>query len=258
MKSTELTKSPALHKKKGRCTVAVAAQEPPTQDEIQQMMLKLQELRAKREQLAKQESKPGSGMDTEPEIEVSPEDLEFGRHGEGSRFISFSTIDATDYFPRIVPLLRAPISAAEFAGCPQIDVGGGGVREKGRMYFAQVPHTHTADLELFALPLAGKLIDMADPVALAVDPSVVADSLPVDQGAKVVLIVERDLSAEDEFDPYKFYLWGVGDALKIGWIKSKPSNVQCLGRVVVALMEEREERRQAKSCWEEENDVYYG
>lgn len=246
-------KSPA---RKGRFSVvAVAAQDSGTQDEIQSMMLKLQQLRAKRDQLTKEsasKSKPG------PEPVVAPEDLDFGRHGQGSRFISFSTIDAADYFPRIVPLLRSPISPAEFTDCPRIDVGGGGVREKGRMYFAKLPPKHSAALECFALPLAGKLIDLVDPVALAVDPDTIAPSLSVDRGSNVVLVVERDLSgAEDEeFDPYKFYLWGIGDILKIGWLKSKPTNVQCLGRVVVALKEEKEERRQAKSCWEEENDAF--
>lgn len=240
--------------KKVRRCVAVAAQDSPTQDEIQRMMLKLQQLRVKRDQLTKE-----AAPETEqaPAPVVPPEDLKFGRHGEGSRFISFSTIDATGYFPRIVPLLRSPVSSAEFVDFPQIDVGGGGVWEKGRMYFAKLPPKHSADFELFALPLAGKLIDVVDPVALAVDPHTISDSLSVDQGSKVVLIVERDLSSEEEeFDPYKFYLWGINDELKVGWIKSKPSNVQCLGRVVVALMEENEERRKAKSCWEEENDVY--
>lgn len=232
------------------------------------MMLKLQQLRAKRDALTKEsrtktETAP---VEVEAPVSVAPGDLKLGRHGEGSRFISFSTIDATDYFPRIVPMLRAPISPGEFTACPQIDVGGAGVREKGRMYFAKVPPNYSGDLELFALPLAGKLVEMIDPVALAVDPTVLADSLAVDQGSSVVLIVERDLSEEDTdngggggiqgFDPYKFYLWGIEDELKIGWLQSKPSNVQCLGRVVVALMEEKEERRQAKSCWEEESDVF--
>ena len=81
--------------------------------------------------------------------------------------------------------------------------------------------------------------------------------MPVEDGAELLLVVERDPSAL-QFDNTKFYVWAVQNDVRVGWLNERPkeSGVRCLGKVKYCVLEEPAERRKARSCWEEENEVY--
>lgn len=252
---------------------AVASKDNRTSEEIQRLTQKLEELRALREQvLAK---KKGGGASSSPvdsptvvpkarrasvkakESASISEELEFGKHGEGSRFLSFSAVAGEEEFPRVIPLLDdlPSLQPADISKCSAI--GETRKTEPGRLRFARVPPGFNA--HVFAMPVSGVLADLVNPIAIAVSPDVVASNLSVDDGSMVVLIVERNLD-DLEWDKYKFYVWGVDNEVRIGWLSDMPprDEAECLGRVICAFMEEPAERRKAKSCWAEESETYYG
>lgn len=244
---------------------AVASKKNRTSEEFQRLKQKLEELRAKREEvLSRQKEKnppsdfsaPASYPDV-PSAPIASEELEIGKHGEDSRFLSFSTVGGGEFFPRIVPLLDnfPTLRPTDVTGCPSLSVAG--KPEMGQLSFARIPPGFNA--QVFALPLTGALADLVDPIAIAVSPDVISSNLPVDGDRNVVLVVERNLEDLD-WDNYKFYVWGVGDRLRIGWVSDLPPSDQaeCLGRVVCVFLEEPAGRRKARSCWQEESETYYG
>ncbi len=247
--------------------VAVASKDSSAASEIQRLTQKLEELRAKKEELLQSKKKeiqfskdPGdTGKRSEVEVSATAtpekEDLRVGKHNQESRFLSFSNVDGAECYPRVVPLI-ADLEAAhpdEIANCPRFaDVG---APKKGKILFGSVPSEYTG--QVVAIPGVGAVAEIRDPIAVCVRPETLSENLACDPGNKVVLILERDLDGID-FDSYKFYAWSIGDRVRIGWVKNLPlsAQAQCLGRVICALMEEPAERRQAKSCWEEELESY--
>ncbi len=236
---------------------AVASENLGKQEEIKELMKKLQELRAKRDELTKQvgEEKPAvSAFDppkTEP-VSPPPVDLstvEIGRHGEKSRFMSFSTVSGDEYYPRAVVLLPNDATATQVIEAPSM----GGAAEQGKLVTSTIPAGFSG--RLVSLQFTGKLIDLVDPICVSMPPEDVADNLPKDLESDLVLVIERAIE-DEEFDKTKFYLWGVDNKLKVGWAIAKPPQAQCLGRVVCTFLEEPPKRRKAKSAWEEENEVY--
>lgn len=236
---------------------AVAAREPEIQDDMQDLLRQLHELRAKRDALAEKAASPSQSVTPADSVGTSNEaiesvsELNVGRHGESSRFIPLSTVGGDEYFPRVVPVLDLASGATpkDFADCPAFTAG---VQAAGHLSVATIPTGYSG--QVMGIPLSGKMTELSDPIALAVPASSLSDSIPVDEGSPVYLIVER--GKPEEFDPYKFYVWDYQGELRIGWL-AKEGVARCLGQIYCGLFQEPAERRKAKSCWQEEIDTYY-
>lgn len=241
--------------KRQRACIAVSSEHPGKQEEIQELMKKLQELRAKRDALREKISEETLA----PSVVEQPQDIaspavdssaiKIGRHGEKSRFMSFSTISGDEYYPRAVVLLSSDATPTQVLEAPSM----GGAPKPGKLVTSTIPAGFNG--RLVSLQFTGKLVELMDPICLSLPPKTVADNLPKDLESDVIVVVERAIENE-EFEKTKFYIWGDGDKVRIGWAAAKPSELKCLGRVVCAFLEEPPERRKAKSAWEEENEVY--
>lgn len=224
--------------------------------EYQRLTRKLEELQAlkDRQQLTRTETQDAA-KPNKADVNVSKQKLTCGKHSEESRFLSFSTVDSADFYPRVVPLLGdlSAVHPDDVCGAGRLDDGN--PPEKGRFLFANIPPCSGS--RVVAVNNVGALVDCRDPVAIEVKPGMLSDNMQDDADARTLLVVERDLAGE-EFDNYKFYLWGVGDSVRVGWLKEMPAEADalCLGRVVCALAEEPVQRRQAKSCWQEEAEYF--
>lgn len=112
--------------------------------------------------------------------------------------------------------------------------------------------------QIVALPGTEAVGLSKDPVAVLVDPNVLSDiALPVAKDDDVIIIVERDIK-DIQFEDNKFYLWQVGEEVRVGWMKDEPDGVEAkmIGKVIYGMLEVRDELRVKKSCWEEENETY--
>lgn len=126
------------------------------------------------------------------------------------------------------------------------------------MFLTMLPEGYQG--QIVAMPGTEVVGLCKDPVAVLVDPAVLSDvALPVAEGDDVLLVVERDVS-NVVFEDNKFYLWQVGDEVHVGWMKSKPDGeaAKMIGKVVNGMLEVRNDLREKRSCWEEENETYTG
>lgn len=241
----------------------VASKEERAAEEIKRLSKQLEELRAKKARMAQQKGNAAAPVSpTRQKHEAPPvrdmqrpaESLRFGRHGEQSRFMSFAKVDASENYPLVVPVLDdfGSLTPRIVAETPNVSQTGSG--QSGSIRFATIPPAYSG--RLVALPGVAAIAGCKDPVAIAVEPGVIADNLSMGSNDKVVLVVERAVTGT-EFDSSKFYVWGVGEKVHVGWLKENPtSRARCLGRVVCAFIGEPDQRGKARSCWEEEEEVY--
>lgn len=124
------------------------------------------------------------------------------------------------------------------------------------MFLTMLPEGYQG--QIVAMPGLEAISLCKDPVAVLVDPAVLSDvTLPVAEGDDVVLVVERDVE-DVVFEDNKFYLWQVGEEVRVGWMKSEPEGgaAKMIGKVIYGMLEVRDDLRERRSCWEEENETY--
>ncbi|CDF40736.1 unnamed protein product [Chondrus crispus] len=238
-------------------------------EEIKRLQKKLEELRAMRERIAKEKSVPPPQASTpppqapaQPAVQnVTPSNntnLSFalGKHGEGSRFLSMSAVEAEEHFPRILTVAgRVPeLTVKEFMETPPVLQNR--PPNAGNMFVTMLPPGYQG--QIIAMQGLEVIAKCMDPVAVLIPAEELsAAQLSISDDADIAVVVERNVSKLD-FDKTKFYAWAVGGRVKVGWVKEMPSpdNAKCLGQVVFGMLEEKEELRKKKSCWEEENETY--
>lgn len=238
-------------------------------EEIKKLQKQLEELRAARERIARENSASAphgsstpSKATPKPVIEDTFESsetsapFELGKHGAGSRFLSLSTVEAEEYFPRILTIAgRVPeLTVQDFKSTPPVLQNR--APDDGNVFITMLPPEYKG--QIIAMPGLEVIAKCKDPVVILIGADELsAVKLPVAEGDDVVLLIERN-TEELEFQSNKFYAWAVGDHVRVGWVKDMPSSesTECLGQVIFGMLEERVDLRKKKSCWEEENETY--
>lgn len=247
----------------------VAPENVSKSEEIRKLQKKLQDLREARERLAREEQSGVSNSNTPPRQTPSTPivngaapasnvniPFDIGKHGEENRFLSMSKVENEEHFPRILTIAgRVPeLTVKEFMETPSVLQNR--PPKAGNMFITMLPPGYQG--QIIAMPGFEVIAKCKDPVAVTIGSEELATAqLPVADGDDLVLLIERNTTAT-RFDNTKFYAWGVGDHVKVGWAKQAPSpdTARCLGQVIFGMLEEREDLRKKKSCWEEENETY--
>lgn len=250
----------------GKAPAMVAPKDVRRKQEIERLTRQLEELRTKRgsSRGVPSANTPGQAQPTSvPSVPVpapapsaaehARKGLQFGRHGEGSRFVSMTTL--SEHSPRVLAMAGnlSSMSPDDLLNAPVLSSV---TEEKGVFVFAKAPEGFSG--QMIAVPGHDVIVTLKSPVAMLVPPEVVSSvKLPVDEGTNAVAVVERDLMP-GSFSSSSFYVWGVGNEVRFGWSASEPApdHARCLGKVVFIMIQEGAARRAAKSCWEEENEVY--
>lgn len=245
-------------------TRMVAQDRMSRSEKIKQLSEKLEKLRAQKERLegTSQPSSPNTGIPTPtppaPTLssESSLNDIKFGKHGSGSRFLSITAVDSAEYSPRvlIIPGRSCEITAKEFMEtAPALYT-----REPvaGNFFLSKLPEGFNG---MFVAVQGNEILEKAgDPIGLLISPEEFSSvELPITEGDDVLLVVDRNVKESAELDNRAFYIWDVDGAVKVGWMDSYPKGeVRRIGIVLYGLAETKVELRKKKSCWEEENEVY--
>jgi Rubisco Assembly chaperone C-terminal domain len=179
-----------------------------------------------------------------------------GKHNQGSRFCSVSTLDGKDFAPRIVAVPgRVPeVDPMAVRNAPRLGGDGfDGELERGVVAWTTVPREYGG--EIVPLPSSEVLGSAVDPVGLRVSPGHIG--LSVANTKDALLVIDRDPALLD-FDNIKVYAWDIDGQVHIGWFKNKPSKAEarCLGRVLCVFVEEDKNTRNEKSCWLEADEVF--
>lgn len=260
------TQSTPLLSQRPISTRMVAQDHVSRSEKIKQLNEKLEQLRAQKARLdaSSQTSSTNKGIPTPtpPPPTTSSSDssvsnIKFGKHSSGSRFISITAVGFAEYSPRVltIPGRTSEITAKEFMGiAPALHT-----KEPvaGNFFLTKLPEGFNG---MFAAIPGNDILEQAgDPLGLLINPNELSESpLPITDGDDVLLVVERDVKEDEEFDKRAFYVWDVDGAVKVGWADSYPQNgAKRIGRVLYGLIETKKELRQKKSCWEEENEIYY-
>lgn len=249
----------------------VAPENVRRSQEIKRLQKQLEELRAARDRVAREKS-ASSAQRSSPSSQASPKPVtentfgskgssvpfELGKHGAGSRFLSLSKVEYDEHFPRILTIAgRVPdLTVGEFESTPSVLQNR--APGEGNMFITMLPPEYKG--QIIAMPGLALIAECRDPIALLIGPDELSVAkLPVEEGDDIVLLVDRNTDGL-EFEKTKFYAWAVGDHVKVGWAKDKPSpeTARCLGPIVFGIHEVKKELRQQRSCWEEENEVYAG
>jgi hypothetical protein len=179
-----------------------------------------------------------------------------GKHSQGSRFCSVSTLDSKDYSTRIIAVAgRVPgVSASSVRNAPRLGGDGyEGESERGVIAWTTIPAEYSG--EISPLPSSEVLGSAIDPIGLRVDPAHIGLAVTTERDA--LLVIERD-SSQLGFDNIKIYAWDIEGEVHIGWLKHEPSRKQarCLGRVLCVFVEEDKDMKAEKSCWLEADQVF--
>lgn len=251
--------------------------------EMERLAAQLRELKAERDRLASQgaqngESKVGIADESYREAKLSGGDngkvvdkgkksgegkeMMFGLHGEKSRFLSVSSVDSKEYFPRVLPVVGPleTLSSEEYRGVRGVS----STTEKGQISIATLGEGGVRG-DVVAIPGVEVVALAKDPVAVVVG-SVGALGLQYDgkergeKGPAALVVVERDVG-NVKWKDRGFYLWKVEgeDVVKFGWTKRDlkgEDGVECLGEVLLCFMEVPKRVRAESTCWQEVEEVW--
>lgn len=252
--------------------LAVAPMEERRAAEIERMAKQLAQLKAQKAALeaqkrrASKEPEPWPSESPRPPAPVQAQALagtedsgpvlqRLGKHGEKSHFCGISTLEGHEYAPRILPVVGTipGVSLKAFEDIPDLNSTG---RELGCIAWSSVPAGFAGELVAINCPTQdlGKASLL---VAARVDISHIAPEFISGNIGDALALIDCSKSAK-MFDSLKFYAWGIGGQVHIGWLQSKPppEDAICLGRVLGVMLEEDKERVKARSCWKEEDEVW--
>lgn len=256
----------------------MVAQKPSKRDKLERLTRQLEELKALREQLAKERS-PASSTENHQQVPSpaqvpvdspntkSPQSsmpagdsaetnaISFGKNSQKSRFLSITSVGAEEWYPRILLVAGAlpDLSTKDFLNTPPMLYNKAPLQ--GNLFLSRMPDGFEGNM--VALPTFEFLAKCGDPVALLAPSELISESkLPIAPGDDVVLVVDR--AVVEPFDSHAFYVWDVKGKVSVGWLPEEPpvEEASRIGKIIYGVVDVDQELREKKSCWEEENETY--